>query len=77
MKTKSVYISITPRNMIKTLVHITWICENLKEQTTIRGGNNFEYYEAIATNGIVIFANKHNIPTHLVNVEILVKYIRN
>lgn len=63
--------------MSKTIVEITWICEAIKEQTTIKGGNEFEYYEAIATNGIAIFANKHNLELHLVNVEILVKYIRN
>lgn len=47
--------------MSKTIVQITWISEEIKEQTTIRGGNEFEYYEAIATNGITIFANKHNL----------------
>lgn len=63
--------------MRKTIVQITWVSEEIKEQTTMQGGNEFEYYEAIATNGVMIFSNKHGIPQHLVNVEILVKYIRN
>ena len=77
MRTKSTYTLTTPKDMSKTIVQITWICEDIKEQTTIRGGTEFEFYEAIATNGIVIFASKHNLRQHLVNVEILVKYIRN
>lgn len=63
--------------MRKTIVQITWVSEEIKEQSTMHGGNEFEYYEAIATNGVMIFSNKHGIPQHLVNVEILVKYIRN
>ena len=63
--------------MRKTIVQITWISDHIKEQTTIHGGNEYEFYEAIATSGIMLFANKHQIPQHLVNVEILVKYIRN
>lgn len=63
--------------MRKTMVQITWVSEKIEEKTTMRGGNEFEFYEAIATNGIVIFSNKHGIPQHLVNVEILVTYIRN
>lgn len=63
--------------MHKTIVIITWICEEIKEQTTINGGQAFEYYESIATDGITAFSEKHNIPQHFVNVEILVKYIRN
>ena len=63
--------------MRKTAVQITWYSEMYEEKTTLRGGNEFEFYEAIATNGVMLFSNKHGIPEHLVNVEILVTYIRN
>lgn len=63
--------------MSKTIVQITWISEEIKEVSTINSGMPFEHYEEIAGTGIECFAEKHGVPQHLVNVEILVKYIRN
>lgn len=63
--------------MPKIIVQITWISEEIKEVSTIRSGLPFEHYEEIAGTGVECFSEKHGIPQHLVNVEILVKYIRN
>lgn len=57
-------------------VIITWFYGHIKETSTLRFGMPLEYYEELVGAGIECFSEKHNVPKHLVNVDILLKYIR-